>query len=260
MDEIFSALILGLVQGVTEWLPVSSSGHLAILESVFKLRETIFFNVLLHLASLLAILVYLRSDIFILVKDIFKKKKESVQYLSFIIIGTLPIAFVGIIFKDAVEGLFMDLGAVAIALIFTGIVLLSTKKKSVFSLDLNHKTAFLIGVAQSIAVIPGISRSGMTIASAMLIGMKREDAARFSFFLFIPAILGATLLELYSVPLRFFSFSNMMGFVAAFSVGLLSIRYLMKIVRNDRFYRFAYYCFFIAVVTFILVILGDLRV
>ncbi len=260
--EIWQAIVLGAVQGITEWLPVSSSGHLAIFQTLFGLSVPISFDILLHFATLLVLLVHYSSDLLKIVKSwlTFDYSSSDFKLGLFLIVGTFVTGVIGLYFKDLFASFFHNLFAVGMALIFTGVVLLLSRLVSVgsegaegalgsraarfkkgFGLDVPR--SILIGMAQGLAVIPGVSRSGMTICVGQFLGIDREKAARFSFLLAIPAILGATVLEiggLFGSGLAFWPV--FIGFIVTFLVGYLSLKWLLSVISKGGFWKFGFYC------------------
>ncbi len=257
MVNIIQAIILGIVQGITEWLPISSSGHLVIFQHFFNLDVPIFFDIMLHVATLLVIFVVFYKDILQMLKALLKLdfKSEHGKMNLFIIIGSIPTAIIGFVFHDLFESFFSNLTAVAIALLVTGFILYSTKLVK----NNNHKITLidsvLVGIAQGLAIIPGISRSGSTISIGMLLGIKKELVAKFSFLLAIPAIIGATLFEakdfasidINVIPLLF-------GMLSAFIVGYLSLKWLLNLIIKQKFHLFAYYCWTVGILLLIITI------
>jgi len=238
--SLLQSAILGIVQGVTEWLPVSSSGHLAIIENLFKIKPDISFNVFLHFASLLVLFIFFWKDIIKILKAFvkFDFKSEDGRLAIFIIIGSAITALIGFTFKDLFESFFSNLTIVGIALLVTGTLLFFSEKKE-GKKKLNYFDSFLIGLMQGIAIIPGISRSGSTISLGLLRGIDKVKIFRFSFLLAIPAILGATLFEGVNLV---FNLDLLIGFVFAFVFGYISLKLLMKLVINKKFHYFAWYC------------------
>lgn len=248
--EILQAFILGIMQGITEFLPISSSGHLALFQN-FIGEVNVGFDVVLHLATLLAIFVFFYKDIWFIIRDFFTWKTESENFLLawVLVISSVPIAILGWFLRDWIYGLFSNLFAVALGFFVSGLFLflvsfsnLDRKKEKV-----GIGRGFIIGCAQALALVPGISRSGATVSSGMLLGVKREKAIRFSFFLAIPAIIGAGLLnftDLLVIEVWPFIF----GFVGAFVAGLFAIFVFMRWLKIERFKYFAYYCWLLALV------------
>ncbi|MCR4315960.1 MAG: undecaprenyl-diphosphate phosphatase [Planctomycetes bacterium] len=247
---IFESISLAVIQGLTEFLPVSSSGHLVILEEIFfkdsdaisAAEDNVAFIVLLHFASLLAVLIVFRKTILGLLYP-----KLQTTTIAYVILATIPAAVVGLAFKDRIEGLFKLPLPVGIALIVTGAVLLSTKfakPAAVRTENMGFARALVIGIAQAIAIMPGISRSGSTIATGMLLKVDRDDAAAFSFLLAIPTIGGAMILK--ARKLGELASADMMpvvvGFTACLVVSLIALKLLLLLVKKKRFDIFAYYC------------------
>ncbi len=258
---IFEYLILGLIQGLTEFLPVSSSGHLVFLQEIFHMENRLLVSLSLHGGTLLALMLFFKRDIIAILRDCFKSlraKKEGSQekeavprIVTYIIIVTLITGFIGMGGRDFFERLFFQPRWVAIMLLVTAFVLFSTRKfmkgGRKFS-ELNIRDAVIMGLAQGISIIPGISRSGLTIASLLWKGVDKEAAFRFSFLASIPAILGALILELSKLP----GLSPpqigylFLGFISAFISGWIALVVLQKIIHRAQFPLFGYYCLVIA--------------
>lgn len=263
---LLEGIVLGLVQGVTEFLPVSSSGHLAILSRLFGIQEgNLFYSVMLHFSTLLAVIIYFRKDIiqlffsfFSLIKKIAERKNIKFDFYErmvlLIIAGTIPTVIIGLAFSDLFKFLYTDLKFVGYALILTGTLLLLSEKIGKRNLDLSNISfpkAMLIGIFQGLAIAPGISRSGSTIVGALFVGLNREEAARFSFLLSIPAIFGATLLETFSINTASVSIdANLfIGMLAAFIAGILSIGILMNLIKKGKLFYFSIYVFALGLFT-----------
>ncbi|RMG67571.1 MAG: undecaprenyl-diphosphatase UppP [Calditrichaeota bacterium] len=259
--EFLKALILGMVQGLTEFLPVSSSGHLVIFQKLLGFQQQgIAFDVFVHLGTLLAVLVVFRQDILRILRTLpglpsfiasgFQVKSEDDQYRAitvFIIIASIPTGIIGLSLESKVELLFKSLLVVSLALIVTGLIMWTSRFAREREPFMNGAQAFLIGFAQAFAIIPGISRSGSTIVSAMWLGLNRELAARFSFLLSIPVIFFAALQQtgqlLQAPPSTRELFELAVGTLSAAVFGYLAIIWLLKIVQRRRLDLFAYYCF-----------------
>lgn len=263
--EWFEALILGIVQGLTEYLPVSSSGHLAIGATLFGMNgeENLTFTVAVHVATVLSTCVILWREIVWLFADLFKFKwNEGTKYVVNILISMIPVAIVGFLFKDKVEAVFGS------GLLIVGICLLITASLLAFSYyakprqreNISPLHAFIIGIAQAIAVLPGLSRSGSTIATGLLLGNKKEKLAQFSFLMVIPPILGEALLDV--KDMAEVGVSNAMagisplalaiGFLAAFVSGCLACKWMINIVKNGKLIWFAIYCVVIGIAAIVL--------
>ena len=242
-------LSLGALQGLAEFLPISSSGHLVLAQKLipgFNLPN-VFFDVVVHMGTLFAVLYYFRKKI---LEILFKEWK----YLLYIITATIPAGLAGYFFQDVFESFFDNVKLVGIALLLTGFMNLMVDKFSRSKKPFNFKNTFLVGIAQAIAITPGISRSGITIFSGVSQGIKRERAAEFSFILSIPAVLGANLLQIMNNP-RGLSNGNSLyylaGFLSAFVFGLLSIRLVFLFLKDMKFKVFAYYCFVVGILALV---------
>lgn len=253
--EWFEALVLGIIQGLTEYLPVSSSGHLAIGAHLFGLsgEENLAFTVAVHVATVLSTIVILWKEIVWLFKDLFKWQwNEGTRYIVNIAISMIPVAVVGLFFKDKVEAIFGS------GLVVVGICLLVTATLLAFSYFAKPRQretispfhAFVIGIAQAVAVLPGLSRSGSTIATGLLLGNKKEKLAQFSFLMVIPPILGEALLDVKEMAEMGVStamaglptLSLVVGFLAAFVFGCLACKWMIDIVKRGKLIWFAIYC------------------
>lgn len=243
----FDSFILGLLQGLTEFLPVSSSGHLVITQALLGTKSTgVAFDVLLHLGSLLAVLIYFRSRILSIIQSLYKKEKETERkMILFLIVGTIPAVVAVLFFKDFFEQAFSNPLLASSMLFVTGLILLSTRFKRKETKSLSTKTSLLIGIGQSFAIIPGISRSGTTIATGMLAGIKPSVAAEFSFLLAIPAIIGAVVFKLDDLLHMDTSLMGQYGFglVVTFLSSLFAVYAVLALIKKGKFEYFAYYCF-----------------
>ncbi|MBR1644458.1 MAG: undecaprenyl-diphosphate phosphatase [Bacteroidales bacterium] len=254
MNEL-EALVLGLVQGLTEYLPVSSSGHLTIGANLFGLsgEENLAFNITVHVATVLSTCTILWKEIVWLFKDLFKWEwNDGTRYIVNILISMIPVGVVGFLFKDKVEAVFgSGLTVVGICLLITAALLaFSYWAKPRQREQISPWHAFVIGIAQAVAVLPGLSRSGSTIATGLLLGNKKEKLAQFSFLMVIPPILGEALLDVKdliggtadalvsSVPTA----SLLIGFLAAYVSGCLACKWMINIVKKGKLIWFALYC------------------
>jgi len=242
-------IILGLVQGLTEFLPVSSSGHLVILQNILGIYSNqVAISVVLHLGTLLAVAVFFRKDILSLLKN------PNLLRQAFIVV--IITGAIGVLGKDFFESLFSSPKSVGLAWIFTGLVLIATKKITQLNRDkLNFIDALILGLTQGLAIIPGVSRSGITISTLFFRKIQRKLAFSFSFLVSIPIILGAALLEvkkIASVPAA--DIKNLTaGFVFSFIVGLFALSFLRLVINKAKFYYFGYYCLFMAIVTLLFI-------
>lgn len=256
---IIEALIMGLVQGLTEFLPVSSSGHLVIAKQLLGgiKQPGILFEIMLHFGTLLAVLVYFRKEIASILCSLLPssgieegKRKSERGFALAVVIGTLPTVAIALLFKDIFEELFNSVKTVSFMLIITGAILyFSDRVKKSGRETVRLRDALLIGTIQGLAIIPGISRSGSTIATGLFGGLKAETAATYSFLLSIPAILGAVILH--AGDLTGFDNGNILpytvGVLAATTSGFLSIKVLMKIVAGRKLRFFAFYCWTVGI-------------
>jgi undecaprenyl-diphosphatase len=260
----FESLLLGIVQGLTEFLPVSSSGHLEIGKALFgdnsSPEERLMFTVILHFATALSTIVVFRKEIIRIFKGLFQfKYNEELIFSLKIIISMVPAALVGYFFEDLIESFFDGrILFVGWMLIVTAIllVLADTKKKNTH--DVSFIKSFIIGIAQAIAILPGISRSGATISTSVLLGIERETAAKFSFLMVLPLIFGKVAKDIIGGTLHFSSEQTLtygIGFVGAFIAGLIACSWMIAIVKKSRLKYFAIYCLIIGIVTVSLSIL-----
>lgn len=251
MYEYLKALIIGAIQGLTEFLPVSSSGHIELSKIILGLDfsgdENLLFTLVLHTATALSTVVVFRREIFSIFQGILLGKKEAIQFSLKIIISMMPAAFVGYFFKDTIESLFTgNLVLVGSMLLFTALLLWLSSISRHSRREINLLHAFIIGVSQAIAILPGISRSGATIATSVMLGNDRSKAAGFSFLMVVPLILGAMAKDLLDSESLDFSTemigSLSVGFLAAFVFGILACRWMIKLVKEAKLWYFSIYC------------------
>jgi len=249
---MIEAIILGIVQGLTELLPISSSGHLAILENFFGIKEPMVFTVFLHFGTFIATVVFFIKPIINIIIGLSKGERESIKYFINIILGTVPVVIFALIFKSMVRESFYNIKLIVIFFGLTGIILLLTGffqngKKRVGPLQ-----AFITGIGQMFAIFPGLSRSGLTISTGLFAGVKPEESFQFSFLLSLPAVFGAHILELKHIH-RIDNIPNLIiGVIMSFSFGLLSLRILKNLV-NCKFHLFGLYCLVISLIMLILI-------
>ena len=249
--EIIDAIILGVIQGLTEFLPVSSSGHLelgkAILGDNSVPEESLLFTVVLHFATALSTIVVFRKDILEILKGIFKFEwNEDMQFLAKIIVSMLPAVIVGLFFEEQLEQLFDgNILLVGCMLIVTALLLYFADKAKNTEKKVSFSNAFVIGVSQAIAMLPGISRSGATISTSVLLGNDKTKAARFSFLMVVPLIFGKIAKDVLSGDLTYDStnFTTLsIGFIAAFVAGLFACTWMISLVKKSKLSYFAIYC------------------
>ena len=243
MDEI-RIIILAMIQGVTEFLPVSSSGHLVLFEYFFSLSDNnISTEVILHFGTLLSILIYFRNDIVDLFLGALKGEKKSNQYIINIFLATIPIVLFVLFFEDNIKSMF-SINTLLYTYIINMIILYLTKRKQSQKNNITYNLAILMGLAQILAILPGISRAGITICTGLLLGYNQNTVARFSFFMAIPALLGAIIFEFNSILEQSFYFTSI-GLLFSMITGLLALKFLFKILERRNLWIFSYYCFFI---------------
>jgi undecaprenyl-diphosphatase len=258
---IIEAIILGIVQGLTEFLPVSSSGHIELGTVLLGVqsKDNLLFSVVVHSAMALSTIVVFRQDIADLFRGLFQFQwNESVQYIAKLLISMIPVGLIGVFYKDQIEAFFGgDVLLVGFMLLLTATLLAMTYYSRKDGGKVTYFKAIIIGMAQAIAILPGISRSGATIATALLIGVEKEKAARFSFLMVLIPIMGASLLEIkdfVEAPDQVSSISGMallLGFIAAFVAGLLACKWMISIVKKGKLIYFAIYCFIVGVIAII---------
>jgi len=241
--SFLQAVLSGIVQGVTEFLPISSSGHLVILHKLIGLQEPqVVFDIFLHLGTLIAIVIVFRKDII----EVFTVKKRTGLL---ILIGTVSTAGFILLFGKGIESLFGNVKIVGVMLIVTGAWLILGNFLRYGTEGLTGLKALLIGLAQGIATIPGISRSGATISTGLFLGLSSQAAVRFSFLLAIPAILAAFLLKAGDVALDGFSANYITGFIVSCIVSVLALKLLLRLIHRGRFHLFGIYCIVAGILT-----------
>ncbi|HOW59851.1 MAG TPA: undecaprenyl-diphosphatase UppP [Candidatus Omnitrophota bacterium] len=273
--SLLQATVLGFVQGVTEFLPVSSSGHLVLFQTLFKMKEPmIAFDVALHAATLLVVVVYFWKDVAEVVSDFWNSmtgliSRKSVETSGIqaphkglwicILITMIPTGIMAVLFKDFFEKAFSNLFFVVCAWLVMGILLILSRRFQKGQKDLSvihYGDAFWIGLVQGVALMPGISRSGSTILVGLLLGLRKETAAKFSFLMSIPAVLAACVLELRHGAGFFLEYpaASFAGFAAAVISGYFVIRWLMSLIQKGRFYLFGFYCIAVGLFSLVMVV------
>ncbi len=258
--NIVEALILGIVQGLTEFLPVSSSGHLELGKTLLNtdLHENIQFSIAVHGATVLSTIVVFRKELLRLSKDFFSiNRNEGSQYVWKLLFSMIPVGLLGVFFSDEIESWFFgNPKMVGGMLILTSIVLALTRLAPAGKRQISFQSAFIIGIAQALAVIPGISRSGLTISTGLYMGHKKGDITQFSFLMVILPILGANMLEIFKGGFTMNEDISLMalitGFASAFIAGLFACKWMLTIVRKGNIYYFALYCLIIGILALVL--------
>jgi len=241
--DVLSAILLSIVQGITEWLPVSSSGHLVIVSNVLGVDSDVFFNTVVHVASLIAVLFVFRREVLKIIRAVLYWQSGTRDFRMFwmLVLASIPIALVGYFFADAVEQAFSSLLVVSISLIVTGTMLYLSKYVTGAG-KVKPRSAIIIGLCQAFALIPGISRSGMTISAGVLQGIKREEAATFSFLLYIPAVVGAGVYQYINMSGPVLLVPVIVGLVVTTFVSIIALTWLLRIIKRGRFHLFSWYC------------------
>lgn len=268
MSETIKALIIGIVQGLTEFLPVSSSGHIVIAQEILGLenseQDNLLFAIILHFATALSTIVIFRKDILQIFRGLFQFKwNEEFRFALKIVLSMIPAAIVGVFFKDTLEELFSNLRLVGFMLLVTATLLFIADRAKNTQKDISFKDSFIIGLAQAVAaLLPGISRSGTTISTSILLGDDKNKAARFSFLMVLPLILGATV-KMYldmdssanSSAMNMEFLPLLVGFLAAFLSGLFACKWMIEFVKKAKLKYFSAYCtvlgLFVIVYTFV---------
>jgi undecaprenyl-diphosphatase len=243
---LFQAVFLAIIQGLTEFLPISSSGHLVIFQKIFGLKPPVLFDILVHVGTLGAVLIFFRDRLRKITVGLFKKDRGEIDFLWLIIIGSIPAVFVGLLLQTSLEVIFDSLKLVGFSLLVTGIFLLSTKFKlrGIRLGRLNRSDAFFIGLFQALAILPGVSRSGSTISAGLWRKLRPEKALEFSFLLAIPAIIGALVLEmpvLVNTSTDYLG-QGILGMIIAGLIGYWALKTLSQILVSEKFWLFGVYC------------------
>lgn len=267
--EWFEAIILGLLQGLTEFLPVSSSGHLIIGKELLGIEAAgdLVFEVLVHAATVLSTIVVFRKQLWDLLKGFFKfKNNDQTDYVLKICVSMIPVFIVGVFFKDFVEGLFQSIFVVGIALVCTSLLLffsdmvsgprrkVSLSERKNYRNGISYWQAFVVGLSQAVAVVPGLSRSGTTISTGLICGVRRDVMAQFSFLMVLVPILGEAFLQLVGGDMGSSAIGALplvLGFLAAFVSGLFACKVMIALVKKARLSWFALYCAVVALLIFI---------
>ncbi|MGB9720379.1 MAG: undecaprenyl-diphosphate phosphatase [bacterium] len=240
-------ILLGIVQGLTEFLPISSSGHLAIIENLMGIKEQVAFTAFLHFGTLLATILFFRKDLYQIIAGLFKKDSTSIRYVANIIIGNIPIVIFAVLFKDMIENAFTETKIILIFLGLTGTILLLTTIVSKGEKTISPLKALLVGIAQMFAVFPGLSRSGLTISAGLYARVKPEESFRFSFLLSLPAVFGANILELKEITNLPNTAEILIGMLISLVSGYIALK-ILRVSIQKWFYLFGFYCLIISVI------------
>lgn len=254
--SILEAIVLGIVQGLTEFLPVSSSGHLVLANSMLNTEldpeKSLLMTVVLHFATALSTVVVFRKEIVKIFKGLFQFKwNDESKFSVRIVLSMIPAAFVGVMFDDQIKSFFDgNVMLVGFMLLVTGILLFLADRAQKTEKDVSYVSAIIIGVSQAIAILPGISRSGATISTSVLLGVDRDRSARFSFLMVVPLIFGAMAKDIMSDELSFSSADIVplsVGFIAAFLTGLAACTWMIALVKRAKLKYFSFYCFAVGI-------------
>ncbi|WP_405296455.1 undecaprenyl-diphosphate phosphatase [Methanobrevibacter sp.] len=268
--DILQAIIIGIVQGLTEFLPVSSSAHLVFVQNLLGVESSLAFDTFLHLGTLIAVLWFFRYDIYKMIKswlssiqDILQGRFREGFYSDpykrlawYVILATIPVGIVGVLFEDSVDALFSGaLYVPAFFLFVTGTILYLSQRMTSGEINydtITKKEALFMGLGQACAILPGLSRSGTTIAAGLTIGLDKEFAAKFSFILSIPAILGAFILQVKDIGSAMDAnfFPILLGFLASIIAGYLAIKWMLDLIQNRNLDIFSYYCWLMGIIVF----------
>ena len=254
------AIILGIVQGLTEFLPVSSSGHLELVKVIFGdkslPKESLTFTVVLHFATALSTIVIFRKDLLQILRGLFQfKVNEELIFSLKIIVSMIPAVIIGLLFEKELETFFdRNVLLVGFMLLITGLLLFLADKAKNTDHNVTYKNAFVIGISQAIAMLPGISRSGATISTSVLLGVDRTKAARFSFLMVVPLIFGKVAKDFMGGSISFSDEKSgvlLAGFLASFICGLIACHWMITLVKNSKLYYFSIYCFIVGAIAII---------
>lgn len=268
--DILQAIIIGIVQGLTEFLPVSSSAHLVFIQKLLGVESSLAFDTFLHLGTLIAVLWFFRYDIYkmlrswwLSIQDILRGRFKEGFYEDpykrlawYVILATIPVGIVGVLFEDSVDALFSGaLYVPAFFLFVTGTILYLSQRMTSGKINydtITKKEALFMGLGQACAILPGLSRSGTTIAAGLTIGLDKEFAAKFSFILSIPAILGAFVLQLKDIGSAMDAnfLPVILGFAASIIAGYMAIKWMLDLIQNKSLDIFAYYCWLMGIIVF----------
>ncbi len=253
--NLLQAIVLALVQGITEWLPISSSAHLALISKFFKISEgAVFYTILLHFTTALVVLFMFRKDFLEMAKAFFTFdfKSSAGKKALFLIIATIPAAFAGVFLKPFFELVFYSITAISALLFFNGVFLFFVEKWP-GKRNLDYKNTFVMGLAQIAAIMPGISRSGITIGTGLLLKIKKQEAAKFAFFMAVPLLIGAGIYELIFSPviLNTSIFTIIFGVFVTAVTTAFAIKLLLKLITSKKLWYFGIYCIVLSAVLFL---------
>lgn len=258
--EVIDAILIGIVQGLTEFLPVSSSGHIELAKAILGVEvpgeNNMALTVILHAATALSTIVIFKSEITQIIKGLLQFKwNDDFKFSLNIVISMIPAAIIGVLFDDEIDAFFSgQVLLVGLMLLVTGVLLFLADRAKNTLKNVGVPEAIIIGISQAIAILPGISRSGATIGTSVLLGVDRSKAAKFSFLMVVPLIMGKMAKDVLSGDLNFESKDTMaltLGFIAAFITGIIACKWMIALVRNSKLKYFAYYCFVVGAIVIV---------
>lgn len=248
----FQTFLLSIIQGLTEFLPISSSAHLAVLQNFFGLKAPVFFDTLVHFGTLLAIIFYFEKRLEEIWKGWWRKEKEAKNLVWSIALGSVPVVVAGFFLESRINVIFESLKLVAVCWLVMAGILFLTRFRRLKKGNLGTKEGLLIGLAQAVAILPGISRSGITIAVGLWLGLGGTEAFEFSFLLGMPAMVGALVLEFVKGEKTVGFFQGLSGVLVAMVVGCLTLRFLKRIVEGKKYWLFGFYCLTVGLILLVL--------
>lgn len=253
---ILKVFFLSLVQGITEWFPISSTGHLVVMQELLKINVSVAFDVMLHLGTLVGVILFLREDLQSVLKAALRLNfsEEEGRMLIYLVLGAIPVGLVGFFLKGFFESMFKSLFATGVAMLLNGLILFSTRLAKPRR-RLNALDSFLIGVSQAAAITPGISRTGITVSTGLLLGIENDEAYRFSLLLSIPSIIGGSIVKLQEVSFEQEYWMIALGILVTAAVGYITLGRVKKYVVKQSFHKFAYYCLSVGAIILLLSIL-----
>lgn len=253
----WQTIFLSILQGLTEFLPISSSGHLVIFQKIFNLEPPVLFDIFVHVGTMGAIVFYFKKELLKILKGLTKKERDSWHIFWLVVIGSIPAIIVGLFLQKNINQIFNSIKLVGVSLLITSALLISTKwfkeKNGVQLKSVKWYDGLIVGLFQALAILPGVSRSGSTLVGGLSRKIDRQTAFQFSFFLAIPAIFGALLLQIPGLVNYQFNLLNksILGMLVAGLVGYFSLKILKKVLLNSKLWFFGLYCFFVAILIFI---------
>jgi undecaprenyl-diphosphatase len=250
----WQGIILGIIQGIAEWFPISSSGHLVIAQQLMGIEVPVFYDIVLHLGSVICILIVFRKDIIDIIKKAIHSDQETWKFLIQMLIATIPVAIVGVLFDQQIEATFSELWVVGVGLLITGVFLFISRWPIEKNKELSNKVAVIVGLFQAVSIFPGVSRSGSTTVGGLIQGIKPQESGRFAFLLSIPAILGSFIFKIHDLTL--ITSADILPLVLALIItivlGVIILRLVMVILMANKYNKFMFYCWIVGILVLIL--------